>query len=484
MVGATGPARGQGQDAVRRLILLVAVVGCAQVGAPPGGPEDRNPPHLLRISPDTNALNARPRNIELRFDEILNERPARGGQDLASLFVLSPRRGRVDVRWRRSRIEIRPRRGWVPNTTYTLTQLPGVTDLRGNADTTAYEYVFTTGPTPPPGVIRGQVFDWVAARTAPRAYVEAVQLPDSLTYAEFADSLGRFTFEYLPPGQYHLRAVVDANTNRAIDRRELFDSATVTVRDSVRREMLAFIHDSIGPGIAEVTSIDSLALRVTFDRPLQPNVPVEQGQFSVKAADSSVVAIASFALGSVYEKEQADSVRARAARDSVRQAAIADSIRRANPQTPPARPPAPTPTQPPPRRAGAARDTTPPPRPSAPVPETYAVLRLQRPLAPATSYRVRAEALRSLMAIARSSDRVFTTARARADSTRPRPDSGAAAPPRRPPGNEVTLRQGSGLFAAAKVGTSDPLGASVASSDGITAAPPDSRRRRPKLRRR
>ena len=437
MVGATGAARGEGEDAVRRLILLIAVAGCAQQGAPPGGPEDRNPPHLLRISPDTNAMNARPRNVELRFDEIVNERPARGGQDLSALFLLSPRRGRVDVRWRRSRIEIRPRRGWVPNTTYTLTQLPGVTDLRGNVDSAEHRYQFTTGPNRPPAFIRGRVFDWVAAKPAPRAYVEAVQLPDSLTYAVLADSVGQFTFQHLTPARYLLRAVIDANTNRAFDRRELFDSATVTVGDSIVREMLAFIHDSVGTGIAEVTLADSLALRVTFDRPLQSGVTVTLGQFSLRAADSSVVPIAAVSVGSVYERERADSARAKAVRDSVRQAQIADSIRRTNPQAaPPPRPTPPIVAPAPVRRPpGAPVDTSPPPRPSAPIPETYAVLRLGQQLAPASSYRLRADSLRSLMGIARSSDRVFTTPRARpaADSTRPPNDSARTPPVRRPP---------------------------------------------------
>ena len=338
---STRTALGQGQDIVWRLILLLTAVGCAQVGAPPGGPEDRNPPHLLRVSPDTNALNARPRNVELRFDEIINERPARGGQELENLFLISPRRGRVDVRWRRSRIEIRPRRGWAPNTTYTITQLPGIADLRGNADTTEHRYVFTTGPSRGTANISGQVFDWVAGRAAPRAYVEAVQLPDSLTYAEYADSLGRFTFRYLQPGRYHLRALIDANTNRALDRRELFDSATITLADSVQREMLAFIHDSLGPGIAEVSVTDSVTLRVTLDRPLQSNVAVEREQFSLRAADSSVVPITELLVGSAYERVLADSTRAKAVRDSIRLAQVADSIRRANPQAPPARPPTP-----------------------------------------------------------------------------------------------------------------------------------------------
>jgi hypothetical protein len=423
-------ARRQGQDAVRRLILLLAVMGCAQLGAPPGGPEDRNPPHLLRISPDTNALNARPRDVDLRFDEIINERPARGGQDLSALFLISPRRGRVDVRWKRSRIEIRPRRGWAPNTTYTITQLPGVSDLRGNADTVEHKYIFTTGPSRATSNIRGQVFDWVAGRAAPRAYVEAVQLPDSLTYSEYTDSLGRFTFQYLPPGRYHLRSVIDANTNRVIDRRELFDSVTVTLADTLQREMLAFIHDSLGPGVSEVSITDSLTLRVALDKPLQPNVAVTREQFSIRAADSSVVPITAVLVGSAYQRELDDSARAKAVRDSVTSAQIADSIRRANPQAPAPRPPAPTPA--PPRRPAA--DTTPPPRPSRPSPETFVVIRLERPLAPAASYRLRAENLRNLMGIVRSSDRVFTTARARSAPDSVRPDT-AGAPPRRPPGD-------------------------------------------------
>jgi hypothetical protein len=425
---------------VRRLILLVAVAGCAQLGSPPGGPEDRNPPHLLRILPDTNAVNARRKTVELYFDEIINERPSRGGQDLASLFLVSPRRGRVDVRWHRSRIEIRPRRGFQANTTYIITQLAGVSDLRGNADTAQHRYIFSTGPSRAPTLIRGQVFDWVAGRAAPKAYVEAIHLPDSLTWGEYADSLGRFTIRYVTPGRYLLRAIIDANSNRELDRREMFDSATVTLADSVTRELLAFVHDSVGPGIAEVQVRDSVTLRVTFDRPLRPSVPVTAAQFSVKAGDSTVVPIASFALGTAFEKQQADSAHAKAVQDSIAAARRADSIARANPR-PPA-PPARAPAVPPPgRRPGAARDTTPPPRPSQPAPETYAIIKLGRPLAPITSYRLRAENLQSLMGVLRSTDRVFTTERPRParDTTKPPPRPDSARPPvptRRPPGHD------------------------------------------------
>jgi hypothetical protein len=439
---------------VRKLILLVAALGCAQIGSPPGGPEDRNPPHLLKVSPDTNAVNARPKSFELQFDEIVNERVSRGGAtDLGGLFIVSPRRGRIDVRWHRSRIEIRPRRGWQANTTYTITQLPGVSDLRGNADTAEHKYVFSTGPSRPSSLIRGIVFDWVAAKSAPKAYVEAIRLPDSLTWTEYADSVGRFVVQYVPPGRYLLRAFIDANNNRTLDRRELFDSATVVLADSVDRELLAFVHDSVGAGVAEVAVRDSVSLRVNFDRPLRPGVPVTVAQFALKAADSSVVPITAVVLGHAFEKQQADSARAKAVEDSVARARKADSAARANPQPPRPAPPPPTVS----RRPATPRDTTPPPKPSAPIPETYAIITLARPIAPATTYRLRADSLKSLMGIARSSDRVFTTPRERpaadttkprSDSTRPRPDSArrpdstrrpdsarSPVPVRRPPGS-------------------------------------------------
>jgi hypothetical protein len=421
---------------VRKLILLATVLGCAQIGAPPGGPEDHSAPHLLRISPDTNALNVHPKSVQLQFDEIVNERPARGGDNLSALFLISPQRGRVDVKWHRSRIEIRPRRGWMANTTYVITQLAGVSDLRGNADSVKHQYIFSTGPTRATSFIRGEVFDWATGQPAPKAYVEAIHLPDSLTYGEYADSVGRFVVNYLPPGRYVIRGIIDANNNRVLDRRELFDTATVALTDSASHQLLAFVHDSVGAGLAEVEVRDSVTVRTRFDRPLRPDVPVPASRFSLRAADSSVVPIASVTLGSVFEKLQADSAKAKEVADSITRARQADSIARANPRAP--RPPATPPAR---RPGGAARDTIPRPKMSAPIPETYAIIKLGRALVPATTYRLRADSLRSLMGITRSSDRIFIAPRHTADSTRARGDSARRpdstrrppTPPRRPP---------------------------------------------------
>jgi hypothetical protein len=439
---------------VRRLILALLIVGCASAGTPPGGPPDIAPPKLLQVRPDTNAVNVRARSVELRYDEVVNERVS-GATSLSQLFVVSPNDGEPRVSWHRSRLVIAPRKPFRPNVTYTITQLPGMSDLRNNVDSTSHTYVFSTGPAIARTRIAGIVFDWITGKAAPRALIQAIVPTDSTTYVTYADTAGRFIVPHLTPGKYVLRAIIDANRNRALDPREVFDSATITVGDSTFHEMLAFVHDTIGPLITTVTPRDSMTLRVAFDKALAPTLQVNAAMFAVKGRDSTDVPIAAAVLGPAFDKLVADSVRAKQVQDSIAQARSADSARRADsaraPQTPRAAPP------PAPRRA-AADTTPPPPKPSLPSPATEVVIRLSRPLAASASYRVRATGMRNLMGRERTSERVFTTPKPppKPDSTRIRRDTAgvrrdtstrADSVRRRPaPGDSVVRRPDLGLF--------------------------------------
>lgn len=436
MVVAPGVARRQGALAVRRLITLMALAGCAQAGVPPGGPPDRVPPRLLRVTPDTNAVNVRGDAISFEFDEVVSERP-RGVSELAGLFIVSPSTGPSGVSWRRTRVEVRPRGGLRPNTTYTIRMLPGMVDLDNNADSTGLTLVFSTGPTLAAGRITGRVFDWAAARPAPRAIVEAIALPDSARFGTEADSSGTFAITHMPPGQFLVRALIDVNKNGVVDGRELFDTVTVTLVDSLRREMLAAVRDSIGVGIADVGPRDSLMLRVTLDRPLDTLFVPAPRVFSIRAADSSVVPIDTVLTQADIDQARADSIRTAATQDSAKRVFVADSVRRADSARAAA---APVPATPPPRptgrRPGAATRTPPAarpdtsnrivPRPSARIPVTILYVKLRQPLKPATAYRITADSLRSVTGATRTSSRVFTTPRpgARPDTSKARPDTG------------------------------------------------------------
>ncbi|AHG90530.1 hypothetical protein J421_2993 [Gemmatirosa kalamazoonensis] len=334
----TGAGRG-GRGVVRRLAAVASVAAlalaasrCASPGIPPGGPPDDSPPQLLRISPESGATNVHPREFELEFDEVVAEvptganaasgAPAAGGgsftgnptgPNLASIMVLSPRAGALRADWHRDRVTVHARQPLRANTTYTLTVLPGLADLRSNVRDSAIVVVFSTGPTLDTGRVGGIVFDWVAGRVAQRALVEAIG-PDSVTYVAVTDTGGRFVMRNLPVGTYAFRGVLDVNNNRAFDPREAYDLVSVgppqfARGDSAKVELLAFVHDTLGPRLTTVAVTDSVTLRLTFDKPLDPAAPVTPDRFRVVGRDSTVVPVIA-----AYRAVDFDSLKARIAR--------------------------------------------------------------------------------------------------------------------------------------------------------------------------
>ncbi len=397
-------------------IAAAGAFACASASPPPGGPDDREGPRLLGITPDTNAVNVGERDVTFRFDETINDRGS-GAQELDNYFIISPFDGAIRLSWHRSRIDVRPRNGFQPNTAYSVTLLPGLSDLRGNVMRSGARLVFSTGPTIPPERITGVVFDWAAERPAARALVQAVT-PDSVRYLAQADSAGRFTLGPLPAGRYLVRGIIDANGNRAQDRTEAFDTARVVVPDTAHLELRAIARDTLPPRILSIVPVDSLSLRVTFDRHLDPDQPPALSAFLLQGSDSAAVPLVAM-LTPVAER----------AEELARQQAVADSMRRADSLAGRPLPPRPVVPSPAPRRT-AANAT-----PSVPAPYTAVLLRLARPLAHAATYRLSVRDARALSGRSESSERTFVTPRAPAppDTTRRAPPSPVRPPPTPPP---------------------------------------------------
>ncbi len=349
---------------------------------PPGGPPDVAAPQIVGIAPDSGRTGITPREVVFRFDEVVNERPP-SATSLADLFLISPRDGAPRVSWNRDEIAVRPRRGWRPNTTYTVTMLGGLSDIRGNVRNTGASTFFSTGPSIPRTRITGRLFNWVSGSPAAGALVEAFIPPDSLhAYVALTDSGGSFVLERLAPGSYVVRGLIDRNKNRGIDPGEAWDSASVTLADSSRVELLAFSHDSVAPRIRDVANVDSLSLRLSFDRPVDPTQQLSPANFSIIGPDSVAVMIV-----------------------SVSAAANDTSPPVARPAAAGAAPPTPARSRVPARRdtVAAARAVMSEPRPISEV-----VIRLARPLTPGAMYRVRSIGLRGLTGVTGDSERSYT----------------------------------------------------------------------------
>ena len=69
--------------------------------------------------------------------------------------------------------------------------------------------------------------------------------------------------------------VLDQNATRRRDPREGFDTSRVTVSDTAQVELYAFTHDTVGPRVRSVDLLDSVSVRLNFDRPLDPTQEVD-----------------------------------------------------------------------------------------------------------------------------------------------------------------------------------------------------------------
>lgn len=425
----------------RRLFLPLAIaaaavgVACASPGMPPGGPPDTEVPELLRIVPDSNAVNVRAPAVLLQFDEVISERSAGSGpanpgatNSLTTVVTLSPSDGRDQVTWRRTALEIRPRGGFRPNTAYRVSILPGLADIRGNRRAEAIEFVFSTGPTLPSSEIRGVLWDWTTGKPAVNALVEVYRPSDSLfRWTARADSLGSFRVRDLSPGPYALRAFVDANNDRRISFREISDTARIELTDRAELELYAFVRDTLPPRFETVEMVDSTAIRVKFDRGILRDW--DGRGVTLSREDSSRVEVTQ----AFVPAARFDSLRreARARADSAA-AQAGDTTEIAGGDTLPA-----------PRRdarapgagePGAATDTaeaadTLPPRPvfGRQVPEITWVLPLDAPLSPG-AYRLRVIGATGLNGRSADTDREI---RVRPPPPRPAADSTAADSTRR-----------------------------------------------------
>jgi len=387
---------------LRRLIAVALLgLGCASPGMPPGGPPDVAAPQIVAITPDSGTVGVKPREVLFQFDEVVSERPP-SVTTLGDLFLISPRNGVANASWHRDAIGVRPSNGWRANTPYTVIMLRGLADIRGNVRNTGAVTFFSTGTTIPHTRIAGNVFDWVSGSPANGALIESFVPPDSIhAYVALADSNGAFVIEHLPPARYTVRAYIDRNKNQGIDPSEPWDSVSISLTDTARKDLLIFTHDTAPPRILDVRAPDSLTLQVSFDKPVDPNQTLTAANFAVIGPDSARIPIAS--AGPPPK----------------------DTTARINPAAgvPPAPvrvPPAPVRVQP-----AARRDTTVAAKPvmRRPLPITEAVIKLQRPLTPKLTYRVRAFGIRGLLGHTGDSERTYTV---------------PAPPPPAPPAKPVT----------------------------------------------
>lgn len=255
--------------------MVAAVVGCAEVGRPPGGPVDDTPPILVDSRPDSLATGV-PRDapLHLLFSEKVDRRSVtRAIRFLPDVEVQNPRfRDRV--------VTLRPVDGWPADSVVVWSVGVELKDKHGVALALPAQGAFTTGDQLPVGRIRGSAA--VEGEDGAKGPIRAnLTLPPpegsrkaALWRWALADSSGRFELDLLdtPSGPYDLSVFLDRNGNGSRDEREpvaTLDSLFLASTDSILLLDRLELIDLEGPVAlavcVDVTWPDSLRVYASYE---------------------------------------------------------------------------------------------------------------------------------------------------------------------------------------------------------------------------
>lgn len=275
-------------------LALLAGAACAHVEAPPGGPEDRLAPLVIAQRPDSfSVVPGFDAPVLFEFSERISE------QGVEEAVMVSPRTSAVRVDRGSRSVRVSLRGGWEPDRIYHVTLRPDIQDLFNNRMPEGVRLVFSTGPAIPETRLGGVVVDRITGEPEVDARVEAIRSADSLVYAVPSDSAGRFVFEYVPEGEYLLRAYPDRNINRRLDSFEQRDSvpAVIGVDPGEEIRLSIVMPDSTAPVIASARAVRPGRIEVQFDDYLDPAYPISVDSVAVTGPDGAALALDAVVIG-------------------------------------------------------------------------------------------------------------------------------------------------------------------------------------------
>ena len=194
-------------------IISIAVSGCAQIGAPTGGPRDSIAPVLISATPKLLTTNFKGNKINLIFDEYINVLDVQKNVLVSPFPKTSP-----VIDFKLKTVSIKLIDTLLANTTYAINFGNAIVDNNENNPYKDFTYVFSTGATIDSLKLSGTVL--MAETGKPDSTLQALlyrnandssvekRKPD---YIAKINSNGKFTFTNLSEGIYRVYALKDGD---------------------------------------------------------------------------------------------------------------------------------------------------------------------------------------------------------------------------------------------------------------------------------
>ncbi len=240
--------------AVFGLLLLAA---CAKVVAPSGGPEDRDPPEVVSISPEPGFQSVVPSRVVIEYSERIS-----GSESLVEVF---PAEAVVTIEDRR--IVIRTDDG---GSVLTATVSGQLQDRRGNPVGEPLNLVWNSVPRDDFAWIRGLLSRSGGGEVTELTRCDLFLLPDTSDayLTGYPDSTDTVLMGWLPEGDYRVVCYEDNDMSRSWDpEREpgAFELVTLVPGDTASFSLTMTIVDSIGPVISPAEAIDGWHVEIGWN---------------------------------------------------------------------------------------------------------------------------------------------------------------------------------------------------------------------------
>jgi uncharacterized protein (DUF2141 family) len=230
------------------LFLIGICAGCANITAPTGGKRDKIPPKLLTITPADSQLNARPKRVDMTFDEYITVSDVSKEVQISPMLSVDPTvtglNKHVTVKIVDSLLD--------SNTTYRLSFGNSIKDLHEGNAFAKYTYTFSTGSYFDSLELRGSVINAASGLPDTGSIVvvlysgregDSAVIRHKPKYITHADKNGSFVFKGLPRRRYRIYALKDGNGNLIYD-------------GPAAGDMIAFIDHVITPGDTDMAPVN------------------------------------------------------------------------------------------------------------------------------------------------------------------------------------------------------------------------------------
>ena len=200
------------------LILLIFLVGCAQVGTITGGPKDENPPRIKKSSIQNGTTNFHDQKIEITFDEFIQL-----NKPTENIFLV-PQDAKVESQLSKKTLRLSFSNELQKNTTYTLYLNAAVKDVSEGNDS-LMQITFSTGSQLDSLRLQAIVVDAFSNQVKSKI---VVGLFDSINaekpkYFSQSDNAGVAKLTSLKQGNYYCKAFLDKNNDLIIQKDEIQD---------------------------------------------------------------------------------------------------------------------------------------------------------------------------------------------------------------------------------------------------------------------